>query len=188
MPSIHIAEWVLRLVTSRGRAASTAGDLIEEAATRSVVWFWSGVLRTAASLLWREVAENPARITSVALMGLAVDVVASLLLAFLSGIAFFTAAWSGHQIQLSSIWWRIGLDAPPLVISLLVGRMLARWAPGRELAACLGYAILGSIFSFVMMFVSPGGIGFSTLLWVFLGDAAQRTPVLAGAVWGRTKG
>lgn len=185
MPSTHIAEWILRLVTSRARAASTTGDLVEEAATRGMVWFWSRVLRTAASLLWREVAENPARFTSVALMALAVEIVASLLLAGLSGIEFLTAAWSGHQIQLSSIWWRIGLDGPPLLMSLLVGRMLARWAPDRELAACLAYAILGSIFSLILDVFSPGGLGLSALLWVFLGDAAQRTPVLAGAVWGR---
>jgi hypothetical protein len=158
---------------------------MEEAATRGVLWFWSGVLRTAASLLWRDVAENPARIAGVALMGLAVDIATSLLLAFLSGVAFFVAAWSGHQVRLGSGWWTIGLDTPPLVISLLIGRILARLAPGRELGACLAYAILGAIFSFTMMVVSSGGLGFSALLWAFLGDAAQRTPVLAGAVWGR---
>jgi hypothetical protein len=185
MRSIHIAEWILGLVTSGDRAASTAGDLAEEAATRGVVWFWSGVLRTAASVLWRGVAENPARITGVAFIGLTVDVVASLFLAGLSGVAFFVAAWSGHEAHLRSIWWIIGLDAPPLIMSFLIGRMLARLAPGRELSACLAYAILGSIFSFIMMFVDSGDLGFPALLWVFLSDAAQRTPVLAGATWGR---
>jgi hypothetical protein len=183
MRSIHIAESILRLITSRDRAASTVGDFAEEAATRGAVWFWSGILRTAASLLWRGVAENPVRVTGVAFIGLAVDVVTSLLLAGLSGVAFFVAAWSGHPAQLSSIWWIIGLDAPPLLMLLLIGRMLARWAPGRELSACLAYAILGSIF--IADLVYSGGLGFSALLWVFLGDAAQRTLVLAGAVWGR---
>jgi hypothetical protein len=63
--------------------------------------------------------------------------------------------------------------------------MLARWAPGRELSACLAYWILGSLFSLVMMFVDPGGLGPSALIGVFLIDLLQRTPVLAGAVWGR---
>jgi hypothetical protein len=185
MRSIHIAEWILRLVTSGDRAASTAGDLVEGAATRGVVWFWSRVLRTAASLLWRDVAENPARIAGVAFIGLVVEVVITLLLAGLSGVVFFIVAWSGRQIQLGSMWWTIGLGTQQLVISLLIGRMLARWAPGRELGACLAYAILGSIFSFIVIFVFPGGLGLSALFWVFLSDAAKRTPVLAGAAWGR---
>src|SRR5580658_4696248 len=116
MRNIHIAEYILGLVTSRERAASIVGDFAEEAATRGVVWFWSGILRTATSLLWRGVAENPVRVTGVAFIGLAVDVATSLFFAGLSGVAFFIAARSGHPAQLSSIWWIIGLDAPPLVI------------------------------------------------------------------------
>lgn len=187
MHKIQIAEWILRLVTSQDRATSTAGDLAEEAPARGVLWFWSGVLRTATSLLWREVAENPMRVTGVAFIGLAVDVLVSLLLAGVSGVVFFVAARSGHQVQLSSTWWTIALDTPPVVMSLLIGRILARWAPDRELGACLAYAILGSIFSFSMMFISPEGLGFTALFCVFLRDAAQRTPVLAGAVWGRSR-
>jgi hypothetical protein len=197
MLNIHIAEWILHLVTSRDRATSTVGDLVEQAATRGVFWFWSGVLRTAASLLWRDVAENPARVTGVACIGLAVDVAASLLFAGLTGIAFFFAVYSGHNealshalkhpSQLSSIWWTIGLDAPPLVLLLLIGRMLARWAPGRELGACLVYAIIGSIFYLVTDLINTGGLGSSAVLWIFLGDAAQRALVLAGAMWGRHK-
>src|ERR1035437_4113180 len=34
MHSVHIAEWILALVTTRDRAASTVGDLTEGAATR----------------------------------------------------------------------------------------------------------------------------------------------------------
>ncbi len=185
MHSNRTAEWILGLVTSRDRAASTAGDFAEEAAAHGTIWFWSQVLGTAASLLWRGVAENPWRVIRVALLGFAVDVGASALLGSLSGVAFFVAAFSGHPAQVNSIWWTIGLHAPMLVASLLVGRILARRAPGAELGACLAYAILGSISSVVVTVVSPGGLGFSALLWVFLSDAAQRTPVVAGAVWGR---
>ncbi len=194
MRSIHIAEWLLRLVTSRDRAASAVGDLVEQAPTRNRFWFWSGILRTAASLLWRDLAENPARITGVAFMGVAVDVATSLLCAGLTGAAFFVAAQSGHpayvagttgQPHLTSMWLTIGLHAPALVILLLIGRMLARWAPGRELGACLAYALLGSVFCLISDLVDSGGLGFPALLWVFLGDAAQRALVLAGAVWGR---
>jgi hypothetical protein len=184
MRKIHIAEWILGLVTSRDRAATMVGDLVEEGA-RGVAWFWSRILRIAVSFLWRGVTESPVRITGLAFIGLAVDVVASIFLAGASGVLFFFAARNGHQLQLNAVWWTILLDAPTLVMSALIGRMLARWAPGRELAACLAYGILGSLLSFVMMLVSPGGLGISALLWVFLSDVAQRTPVLAGALWGR---
>lgn len=187
MRNIHIAEWILDLVTSRDRAASAVGDLVEEATPRGVVWFWSGVLRIAASLLWRSVAENPVRLAGVALIGLTVDVVASLLFAGLSGVAFFVAARIGHLGQGNSVWWTIGLDAPTLFLSLWIGRMLARWAPGRELGACLAYGIAGSLFSLVMIFVASGDLGASALFGVWVSDVVQRTPVVAGAVWGRRR-
>ncbi|SPF51964.1 membrane hypothetical protein [Candidatus Sulfopaludibacter sp. SbA4] len=182
MRSIHIAEWILALVTSRDRAASTVGDLVEEAATRGVFWFWSGVLRTAASLLWRDVAERPARMAGLAFRGLAIELALSLFFLALSGV---TAAMIGSPGALNSAGWRLFFNAPTLVIPILIGRMLARWAPGHELAACLAYAILGSIFNVVIMIVFPAGMGSSALLWGILGDPAQQTPLLAGAVWGR---
>jgi hypothetical protein len=196
MRSIHIAEWILRLLTSQGRAAPMVGDLAEQAASRGVVWFWAGVLRIAASLLWRAVAENPARIIGVAFIGLAVEGAATLLIVGLSGVAVFVAARSGHPVQLTSTWGTIGIEAPCLVVTLLVGRMLARLAPGRELGACLAYMILNSILSFVMTFVAVEiqvgltalagpHIAFSTYIWCLLSDTAEQAPVLAGAVWGR---
>lgn len=185
MSDIQIAEWILRLATSPDRAASISGDLAEEATARGVLWFWSNVLRTATSFLCRGLAENSLRLAAVASLALAIDIVMSLALAGLSGIEFFLAAWGGHQIDLHSIEWIILLDAPPLIVTLLIGRMLARLTPGCELSACLAYAILGSIFSVIMMFVDSGGLSLGGLSLVFLTDAAQRTPVLAVAVWGR---
>jgi hypothetical protein len=179
MHKLHIAEQILALVTSSDRAASIAGDLSEEAATRGAAWFWSGVLRTAVSLLWRDVAENPARVTVLAFVGLAIYVGLDLLFAGLSGFAFFIAAFrSGHAPQLSFIGWRIWFLAPALVCPLSVGRMLARWAPGREASACLAYAMAALICGFISMVVAPGSVG-------FLSDAVPQTLVLAGAAWGR---
>jgi hypothetical protein len=149
------------------------------------LWFWSGVLRIMASLLWSGVAENPMLIAGVAFVGVAVDVVASMLLACLSGVVLSIEAWSGHQAQLHFVWWKIGLDASTLVISVLVGRMLARLAPGRELCACLAYMILGSLFSVTLIFLSAGGFAVSAMVGVLLSDVAQQTPVLVGAVWER---
>ena len=47
----------------------------------------------------------------------------------------------GHPLYLDSAGWKLWFAAPVLIRSLFTGRMLARWAPGRELAACLVYAI-----------------------------------------------
>jgi hypothetical protein len=179
MHSIHLAERILALVTSRDRAASTVGDLAEEVATRGVGWFWSGVIRTAVSLVWRDLVEHPARVTGVAFIGFAVYIVLDLLFAGLSGLAFFVSAFrSGHPPTLSAIGWRIWFLAPAFLNPLVTGRMLARWAPGREAAACLAYAIAVSTAGFLSMILIPGSVG-------FLSDAAPQILVLAGAAWGR---
>jgi len=172
------AEWILTFVTDRGRAGSIAGDLTEQAATRGAVWFWSGVLRTAASLLWNAVATYPARVTALAFLGLAVYVGIDLLFAGLDGVAFFAAASrSGARLQTDSLGWKIWFAAPTVVSSLLIGRMLARWAAGRELAACLIYAIVVSIYNLVPM-LGDNGV-FATFCCVVF--------VVAGTAWGRRR-
>lgn len=190
MRSIHIAEWILRLVTSTDRAVSTVGDLVEGAATRGAVWFWSGIFRTAGSFLWRSLAENPMRMAKVACGGLAIDVAAGALVAALTGVigAFIFEFSGGHLVDVNSLWWTIGIHSSTLITSWIVGRALAHWAPDRELAACLAYAIAGAIFSVITDMIPPtSGLGFFAEVGVFLVDAAQRTPVLAGALWGRRR-
>jgi len=124
------------------------------------------------------VAENPARVTGLAFLGLAVYIGIELLDAGLSGVAFFWAAMaSGPPLHLDSIGWKIWFAAPIPVSSLLIGRMLARWAPGRELAACVVYAILAAIYNLVPL---PGDNGaFSALVCILI--------VLAEAAWGRSR-
>jgi hypothetical protein len=178
MRSAHIAEWILRLVTTRGRAASTVGDLTERAATRGAAWFWSGVLRTAASLVWREVAEHPARVTGLALVGMTIHFAIDFLFAGLSGVAFFVAAYrSGNHLQLDSLGWRIWFFLPVLIGSLLIGRMLARWARGRELACCAVYAVLVLVYNVIPTLGDDSGL--FAVLWVLI--------VPAGVVWGRSR-
>src|SRR5580692_6426822 len=59
MRNAYIAEWILSLFTTRERAGATVGDLTESASAHGVLWFWSGVLRTALSLLWADFAAEP---------------------------------------------------------------------------------------------------------------------------------
>jgi hypothetical protein len=178
MSDVNIAERILALVTTGDRAASIVGDLTEGAAARGAFWFWFGVLRTAASLLWRNVAEEPGRLTRLAFLNLAVYIGIELVFAGLSGVAFFGAAMASlHPLHLDSIGWKIWFAAPVLVSSLFIGRMLAHWAPRRELAACVVYMILVSIYNLVPMFGDNGAL--SALLCILI--------VPAGAAWGRAR-
>ena len=177
MHSIHIAEWILALVTTRDRAASTVGDLMEGSAARGVAWFWSGVFRTAAALLWRDVAEHPARLIALAFLGLAAEIAMEFLAACLPGLALLWGVATGNLPHYDSILWKLWPTGSVPVSSLLIGRMLARWAPGRELAACVVYAILASIYNLVPMLGDNGAI--VALLCVLI--------VPAGAAWGRRR-
>src|SRR6185312_3871204 len=154
MRRVHFAESILSLVTSQDRAASTAGDLAEEAEVRGATWFWSSVFGAAASLLWRDVAERPARMTGLALCGLAIYVVLDCLHAAFTGLAFFAVPFlSGHPIQWNFIGWQIWLHGSEFFFALLIGRMLARLAPGHELASCLASVIMASTFNAIISLV-----------------------------------
>jgi hypothetical protein len=173
MHSMNIAEWILALVTSDDRAASTAGDLRERAASHGVFWFWSSVLRTAISLLWCDITERPARFTGLAFLGLAVYIGIDLIFAGLSGVAFFLVA----PLRVGSIGGRLWFTAPVVVSSLIIGRMLAQWAPRRELTACVVFAIVASIYNLVPMLGDNGA--FRALLCILM--------VPVGAAWGHER-
>jgi hypothetical protein len=48
-----LAEWILRSCTSRNRAASIVGDLIELRPQKGLFWFWLSVAGAVLRLLWR---------------------------------------------------------------------------------------------------------------------------------------
>ena len=176
MHSARIAEWILALVTTRDRATCIVGDLTEGATTPGAITFWPSVLRTAASLLWREIAEHPAHITGLALLGITVYIVIDLLFAGLDGVAFFiVASRSGNHFHLDSLAWKIWFTVPVVLSSLLVGRMLARWAQGREMAVYVVYAVCVSIYNLLPALGNNGAL--VTVFCIFI--------VPIGAAWGR---
>ena len=123
--------------------------------------------------------KHPARLTGLAFLGIAIYIGFGLLFAGLTGVVFFIAAFgSGHHLQLDSVGWKIWFTAPVWVSSLLIGRMLARWAPGRELAACVVYAILVSIYNLVPVLGDNGAL--SAVFCVLI--------VPVGAAWGTGSG
>jgi hypothetical protein len=143
MPSAIAAECILALVAAPERAASTVGDLLEERSRRGRLWFWSSVLRTAASYVWQDLRTAKGRMLVLAIQGL-----------FETGLAF--AALGLIVIPLwVSLWpYTNGLNSiyiPPrvfytlliagiTVIPILVGWDRAKNSQGRELAAGLSIA------------------------------------------------
>src|SRR5690349_5887002 len=67
MRKAAMAEWILSLVVAPDRAATTVADLIEDASTHGVSWFWSSVLRTALSHVFRDLSAAPFRLMRLAL-------------------------------------------------------------------------------------------------------------------------
>lgn len=53
MRNVRLAELVIRLFTSRKRAAALMGDLLEARSQRGSVWFWFSIVRVIFSLGWR---------------------------------------------------------------------------------------------------------------------------------------
>jgi len=149
MRNTQVAEWILSLVTSPDRAASTVGDLMEGAARRGAFWFWLGVLRTALSMLWRDFSDDPARTMGLAIRGLLLEIV--MLVAFVICAAFLGGVIGGvwyvagtvnapHPVISSLGWMLAGVVAWGL-IPFQIGRWLARRSPGRELAPCVGFML-----------------------------------------------
>lgn len=53
MRSASFAEWILARFTTRERAASMIGDLLEAVPQKGKLWFWLSVARVLISLTWR---------------------------------------------------------------------------------------------------------------------------------------
>jgi hypothetical protein len=147
MHNDRIAEFLLESVTTRERAASTLGDLRETAATRSEAWFWSCVLGTTVSLLWRAMVADPRRMLGLALrawlLALAMGATLTIVDIFFVGwvIGFTQDAGEG------SVGFTVFSLFPALLCSMaitqfFVGRWIAKRAPGRELPACVAFVIV----------------------------------------------
>jgi hypothetical protein len=180
MPDTRTAESILALVTSRDRAASTVGDLLEQSANRGEAWFWSGVLRTATSLLWRGFADNAGRMVGLAFLGLVIDAVSAGIFAATTAIVYFLVAYIGEKTDPNSLWMHVYMLLPILLSSYWVGRILSRLAGGRDLSAAVAYIVLVPI---AMLLVETffAKLTPSQMASVFFLDAAQRLPALVGA-------
>ena len=148
MPNATAAEWVLSLATTPERAASTVGDLMEEAPPRGALWFWSNVLRTASSHIWRDLRAAPLRMLGFAFAGLAAWVALVIFFEW-----FLNAAWKSITESLglsfhSAVY--IGGMYVTIVLKMTASAFLAGWfLAGRSkgMAAPFAAVALIAVFS-----------------------------------------
>jgi hypothetical protein len=182
MHSAAVAEWILSLVATPDRAASTVGDLVEEGSSRGILWFWSSVLRTAGSHLWHDLTVSPLQMLGLALWGVG----ANYLFTELLGLPISMVRM---RINEPVRPWEIPLlmvlvcTAPPL----LAGWKVARRSAGRELptafaVAALFAAIDLAILCLMAMQVRPPGMGDQ-----FTVSCGQALSVIAGAILFRRR-
>jgi len=137
MRNSQMAERILSLVTPPERAASAVGDLMENAAIGGAFRFWTGVLRTAFSLLWQDLSGEPARMMGLAIRGFLVQfgIFMSIVLFFVVGAGFL----GGFLSLVAGSFWRHTnvADGPhpwayaiSMVLSAGVGILVSRiWLP-----------------------------------------------------------
>jgi hypothetical protein len=199
----RIAEWILAQVTSRERAASTVGDLVETAATRGPAWFWSSVLGTAASLLWRGIATDPRGMLGLAFCGWAVSVgllvgcmVCLALVVQLLAAACTALSHSGY-VRLGAESWRliVRLNSAAAVWGVLtlcqfqVGRWIARRVPRRELSACMALLLLQFVLWVfgVGVTIATGQSGRLPILGRGIQSLGLSLPCVLGSLWVRRR-
>jgi hypothetical protein len=150
-----LAEWILSLTIPRDRAASTAGDLMEDASTRGALWFWSSVLRTAASRVLEDLCASPLLLLALALWGW----LAMWILAILIGIPALEV-WQqilDSQRQTLPPHWAykaIDIGAGVIIAPFLISRMVARSSAGRELSSAFALNLQSAVIHLVPVYLS----------------------------------
>ncbi len=147
MPDAAAAEWILKLVTTPERAASTVGDLLEETEEKPV-WFWGGVVRIALSYVRQDLVVYWPRMVWLAFSGF----LEAWILATAFGmiwIPFWMAVWP-HNVGPNAVYvppWTFYamIFAMLTAIPFLTGWDVARRSRGRELAATVALTCVSGI-------------------------------------------
>jgi hypothetical protein len=196
MHNAAAAEWILSLVAPPDRAASTVGDLVEEASSRGTLWFWSCVLRTAGSHLWHDLTVSPLGMLRLAVWGfLTYWFVGLLFLTFVSKVAidFF-----GHMDLHDGFTVAPGWVHPIAFVLLytavpcLVGWIVARSSDGREMAATFAVVALFAAFYVLALYGSSiqlrrMGRPYPFMEHAFAVDSVRALSMLAGAILFRRR-
>ncbi len=153
-----VAEWILRLVTTPDRAASIAGDLLEEASSRGIVWFWLNLFGTVASQLFEELRDARLRMLWLAVSGLVESwfvTMAFLNIAIQVWMRFWPHWIAPNAVYIPAWGYYALLYVANTVGTFLVGWDVARRSDRRELPA--GIAATLAFGLFVIMIVLTSG-------------------------------
>jgi hypothetical protein len=112
---LNLAERLLARITDPTRAAAIFGDLLELAATRGRLWFWTAYTRTLISLGWRTPAAFLIALTSVRIM------------------VFVYPRWVHHVLRHLTGEWPV---------SMFLGQLAVAFGPLlNAIAMCLWFAL-----------------------------------------------
>jgi hypothetical protein len=213
MRNARLAEWILSLVTTPERASAAVGDLLEDRAHAGALRFWSAVLITTLSLLWRDMTASPLRMARLAGFGFLLQQLMSLGVAAGYWVLFgiFKLTWSTLvSFGISTTWsGRAGFGGIALVgvfgwvLTMLsqfqVGRVLAKRSPGHELAPCVATTLLGMALPILIVLLSSGRPRFPTgqlvrevvfgpaPWWMLITQTPYLLVLLAGAAYVRRR-
>jgi hypothetical protein len=187
MRNAAAAEWILSLVVAPDRAASTVGDLVEEASSRGTLWFWSSLLRTACSHFWRDLLVSPLRTVRLAFWGLG----ASWILGALLGMT--VSLLRVHFVDFVPHWEHpLILVLVVIAAPLLAGWEVARRSAGRDLPAAFAVAALLAAFHVVSLYLSAMQVRRIGIPWPGMENAftmfcVRALCVIAGAILFRCR-
>ncbi len=196
MHNAAIAEWILSLVVTPDRAASTVGDLVEEASSRGILRFWSCVLQTAGSHLWHDLTVSPLRMFGRGLWGVAASWVLSLMFGLLLSMWLQVDPYQFGQLvgtQRSPWAYPMAVVAMGAACPLLVGWEVGRRSAGRELPAAFAVATLFAAIFGVNQYRSLMQVRQIGMTWsgmeqhAFAINCAQALFVIAGAILFRRR-
>jgi len=116
MRTASVAEWTVRRLAGKERAASMVGDLVETAQHRGSLWFWLAVVGVVVRLLWRP------------------------LVAFVA--AFYAGGWTYQGLQMAVVGIHTQHRPPELwmpLFSVLVGAGTLLWISSLYLLIRYGF-------------------------------------------------
>ena len=152
MRKVALAEWILSLTVAPDRAATTVGDLVEDATTRGVLWFWSSVLWTTLSHFLRDLGASPMRMIRLAFWGWLTQIYLTLLIAFplvtwslITGRPIVIPPWVNSTLTIS-----LGV----ILLPFLIGWAVANLSRGRELAMAFAFNVISAAIHFVIVYLS----------------------------------
>jgi hypothetical protein len=185
MRKAQIAEWILALFTSREQAAATVGDCLEEVPARGALWFWSSVLCTGFSFIWRDISSDPPYITGLVFRAwLLLNVIFPLVAMICLGVLGDSLGLIPHP---PSKIVSAATEVFAILVQFQAGRWIARRARERAIAACLALGLISIIIPLILNALLQWRFHPVLMTGFFWTLPLSVLPVIAGAIWVRRR-